>query len=137
MPDGSGTHTVTVRSGEDLTGIDFGNWRPATIEGHKFRDRNVDELGTDEPGLPDWTITLNDATTTTTTDGGFRFTGLRPGTYTLSEQQQAQWRQTAPPGGSTTITLTSGPVLSNIEIGNVCLGHIDVRVPEGVTIRVD
>ena len=119
-------------------GNDFGNWRPATIQGQKFRDRNVDGLRTDdEPGLPDWTITLGEGTTSTAADGGFTFADLRPGTYTVAEQQQAGWRQTAPPAGATTVTVTSGQVVSGIQLGNVCLGNIGVQAPDGVTIRVD
>lgn len=157
LPIRAGTFTVTERqqpgwvqsrapapvavgygvAGATFGGNDFGNWRPATIQGRKFHDRNVDGLSAEEPGLPDWAITLNDATTTTAADGAFTFTGLRPGTYTVGEQQQVHWRQTAPPGGSTTITVTSGQIVGDIELGNVCLGHIDVRVPDGVTIRVD
>lgn len=138
LPGGAGTHTVTVRSGDELTGVDFGNWRPATVQGRKFDDHDVNGASADgEPGLPGWTVTLNDVNTTTADDGAFTFTGLRPGTYTVAEQQQPHWRQSAPPGGSTTITVVSGQVVSGIEIGNVCLGHIDVRVPDGVTIRVD
>ncbi|HEY0638753.1 MAG TPA: SdrD B-like domain-containing protein [Pseudonocardiaceae bacterium] len=136
-PGGSGTHTITIRSGDQAIGIDFGNWRPAAVQGRKFDDHNVDGLGTGEPGLPDWTVTLNDTTTTTQADGGFTFGGLRPGTYTVAELQRNGWRQTAPTGGTATITVVSGQVVTGVEIGNVCLGNLSVVAPVGVTIRVD
>lgn len=138
LPGGSGSYTVTVHSGDTITGIDFGNWRPATIQGRKFDDHGVDGSGTGDPGLPGWTITLsNGATTTTADDGSFSFTGLKPGSYTVGEQQQTGWRQTAPPSSTETVTLTSGQVLGGVDFGNVCLGSIAVQVPDGVTVEVD
>lgn len=55
---------VTVRSGADVTGVDFGNWIPTTqrgsIQGEKFNDVNgngVKDNG--ETGLEGWTIYLD------------------------------------------------------------------------------
>jgi hypothetical protein len=119
-------------------GNDFGNWRPATVSGVKFADSDVDGIRTaGEAGLPGWTIRLGAASATTATGGGFTFTGLPPGTHTVGEQQQPGWRQTAPAGGTATVTVTSGAVLTGVEFGNVCLGRIDVTAPTGVTVRVD
>ena len=119
-------------------GQDFGNYRPATIQGRKFDDHGVDGSGAGDPGLPGWAIDLTGVSTTTTqADGGFGFSGLRPGTYTVREQQQNGWRQTAPAGGSTTVTVTSGQAVSGVDIGNVCLGTIAVTAPATVAVRVD
>lgn len=138
LPGGADTYTVTVASGQDLDGRDFGNWRPASVQGRKFDDHGADGSGTGDPGLKDWTIGLdNGATTTTGDDGGFAFTGLKPGTYTLDEHQQPGWRQTAPVSGTPTVTLTSGQVLTGVEFGNVCTGTVKVTVPDGVGVRIE
>lgn len=138
MSGGSGTYTIIVSSGDELTGIDFGNWRPATIAGRKFDDHGIDGAGVGDPGLAGWTILLNGGTpTTTASDGAFAFAGLKPGTYNLAEQQQPGWRETAPVGGSATVTLVSGQVVSGVDFGNVCLASIDVTAPTGVAIQVD
>jgi hypothetical protein len=121
-----------------FAGRNFGNYRPATIQGRKFDDHGVDGSGSGDPGLPGWAIDLNGGSTTTTqADGGFAFTGLRPGTYTVREQQRSGWRQTAPAGGSTTVTVVSGQVVGGVDIGNVCLGDIAVTAPATVAVRVD
>src|SRR4029077_19967650 len=54
--------TVTVTAGTTVTGLQFGNFQNITLSGEKFNDLNGD--GTQEPGepgLPDWTIDLLDA----------------------------------------------------------------------------
>jgi hypothetical protein len=158
LPIGAGGYTVTERTqpgwvqsqapgmvlvgygvaNTDFGGNDFGNYRPATIAGRKFDDHGADGSGVGDPGLPGWTIDLsNGASTATQADGGYRFAGLRPGTYTLNERQQAGWRQTAPAGGGATVTVISGQVLGGIDFGNVCLGMISVTAPATVAVRVD
>jgi hypothetical protein len=134
----SGTYTLTLRSGDSLSGTDFGNWRPATITGRKFDDHGVDGSGVGDPGLAGWTIGLDTgATMQTLIDGSYAFAGLRPGTYTVSEQQQASWRQSAPGTGTSTITVTSGQLLTGADFGNVCLANIAVTAPGGVAMRVE
>jgi RHS repeat-associated protein len=85
-----------------------------------------------EPGLPNWTIYLDlnhsghrdpgDPFTTTDKDGRYAFTNLAPGTYTVAEEGQPGWRQTAPPGSGTyTITVKPGQVVSGVDFGNTQL----------------
>jgi hypothetical protein len=137
FPGGLGSYTITVQSGDTVTGYDFGNWRPATITGRKFDDHAVDGTGAGDPGLAGWTIALdNGVSTTTGLDGSYSLTGLKPGRFVVGEQQQDGWRQSAPTG-TTSVTLTSGETLGNIDFGNVCLGKIAVTVPAGVGIRID
>ncbi len=130
---------------EDKTysGRDFGNYRPATIAGHKFDDSNVngkwDPL---ESGLGEWTIPLsNGENRVTDGEGAFSFS-VRPGTYTVSEQQQKGWRQTNPLNpGTHTYTVISGQVVEHADFGNVCLGGasiapVDTSTGEPVPMKV-
>lgn len=128
-------------------GNDFGNWRPATVSGHKFDDSNVDGIwGETEKALSKWGIQLsNGEERSTGTDGGYSFS-VRPGTYTVNELLQAGWRQTAPSGSGTfQRTVISGQVLKGLDFGNVCLGGVAVKPIDdstgdplaGVEVRIE
>lgn len=117
------------------TGRNFGNYRNATIAGHKFDDGNVDGLWNgSELGLADWTIGLSDGSSTTTAaDGSYSFS-VRPGTYTLQELLKDGWRQTSPGGdGTRSYTVQSGDVVSDADFGNVCLGGATVDAVDDST----
>ncbi|MFA6609153.1 MAG: SdrD B-like domain-containing protein, partial [Candidatus Paceibacterota bacterium] len=122
----AGSYNVTLAAGQNLIGQDFGHMldsRPASICGIKFNDLNGDgHQDLNEPGLPNWTINLTgSATITAVTDGkgNYCFTGLKPGTYTVSEVNQALWHQTTPhPTGTYTITLAADENLFNQNFGN-------------------
>jgi hypothetical protein len=120
VPPGAGDH--------EYAGNDFGNWRPATISGHKFDDSNVDGAwGASENALPDWEIQLsNGEDLLTGEDGAYSFS-VRPGAYTLGEVLEEGWRQTAPgSSGTFTDTVISGEALEGLDFGNVCLGGVSV-----------
>lgn len=111
-------------------GNDFGNYRNATISGHKVDDSNVDGVWDTltEPGAASWTMQLSGGIPDASTDssGAYAFS-VRPGTYTVNELLQRGWRQTAPgAGGTRTYTVVSGQVVSDGEFGNVCLGSLGV-----------
>ena len=106
-----GSFTVT---NTDVSGLDFGNYEQTSIHGYKFNDLNGNGVDNSDPRLAGWTILLVGtdgqghavSTSTVTVAGGeYSFTGLAPGTYTVSEQAQTGWTQTA---GGATFTLTSG-----------------------------
>jgi hypothetical protein len=91
------------------------------ITGIKFNDLNgnaIWEPANGELGLPGWTIWLDtnndgtpDQTTQTNNQGGFEFTGVSAGTYTIGEQQQSGWTQTSPPApGTVTFNIPGGPL---------------------------
>ncbi|HEX5527890.1 MAG TPA: post-COAP-1 domain-containing protein [Solirubrobacterales bacterium] len=149
MPIGAGTYTLKEESREGwhqqkapksifvsfgageahFEGNDFGNWRPATISGHKFDDSNVDgSWGEGERGLPEWGIHLsNGEEVLTGSDGSYSFS-VRPGTYTVNELLRSGWRQTAPGApGTRSYTVTSGQVVEGADFGNVCLGGVAVE----------
>ena len=107
---------------------DFGNYRPATIAGHKYDDSDVNgERDPFESGLGEWTIPLsNGEYRVTDGEGAFSFS-VRPGTYTVSELLKKGWRQTDPDGeGKRTYTVISGQAVENADFGNVCLGGASI-----------
>ncbi len=77
------------------------------ISGFKWNDLNGDGVwDANEPGLPDWTIYIDEnnngqldsgeLSTTTSGDGSYQFVGLPPGVYTVAEVMQDDWIQTFP-----------------------------------------
>jgi hypothetical protein len=107
---------------------DFGNYRNATIAGHKFDDSDVSgDRGAEEVGLPEWTIGLsNGSERSTDAEGAYSFS-VKPGTYTVGETLQPGWRQTTPgETGTRTYTVVSGQAVADADFGNVCLGGVTV-----------
>ncbi len=105
----------------------FGNYRPATIAGHKVEDMDADGAGAGDPGLPGWDIHLSghnrpSSTNVTGSGGQYQFGNLRPGTYTVSEVLQEGWLQSAPDAGTFTVTVASGETRSGLDFGNYRLG---------------
>ncbi|QIH79280.1 YSIRK-type signal peptide-containing protein [Macrococcoides canis] len=83
------TVAVTINNADDLT-IDRGFEKLLTIGDKVFEDQNHDGIqDPTEPGIPGVTVTLTkpDGTTVTTTtdsNGGYTFTDLPKGTYTVT-----------------------------------------------------
>jgi len=95
--------------------------RPASgISGQKFHDLNgngVRDLG--EPARAGWTINLSSgATAVTDVNGYYYFQNLAAGTYTVTEVPQSGWTQTAPAGGSYTVTLGVSQQVNGRDFGN-------------------
>ena len=94
---------------------DFGNKLIAqSISGIKYNDLNGNSMrDPGEPGLPGWTINLEQPagtvikTAVTAADGSYSFTDLAAGTYVITEVLQPGWTQKAPSGGLHTVTLTA------------------------------
>ncbi len=115
----SGFYLIDPKPGGTFEDKDFGNWTNGRVSGFKFEDINENgEWDTEaippEVGLPTWTIQALDAegkvvASTVTGDGGAYALSLPPGTYTLREVMKTDdpWRQTAPVGGSFTVTVKS------------------------------
>ena len=85
---------IVLPWGVDAVDYNFGELLPASIAGHVFVDRNDDCVrDADESPIAGVTVELYDeadrlvATTQTDADGGYIFTGLRPGTYRVHELQ--------------------------------------------------
>jgi hypothetical protein len=127
----SSTFQVTIRSGEALSGFDFGNYRLGSIAGRKFDDYAVDGSGEGDSGIAGWSITRSGGDPlTTAADGTYKFAGLVPGVYDVGEVQQDGWRQTAPASGAHEVRVRSGGDITEIDFGNVCLGSVEVTVED-------
>jgi hypothetical protein len=134
-----GTYAVSLVLGQNSTGNDFGNWRPAEIRGHKFfvfdsvNCWNID--GHIYPGVAsNWQINLsgtdgmgNAVALTAYADANcnYAFTNLMPGTYTVVEvlppsPPYPRWEAVYPanPCLCYTDTLVSGQVVTGRDFGN-------------------
>ena len=118
-------YTVVLTSGGTDAGNDFGNFRPATISGMKFKDADAGgDKDASETGLSGWEIHLfgTDGSgaavhqhTTTNANGNYSFS-VKPGTYKVCETISGKpgWVQSFPSGTDCTAhthggTLTPGP----------------------------
>ena len=106
--------SVTVPSSGSVAGVNFGNYEQTSIHVYEYNDLNGNGVDNSEPRLAGWTIVLTgttgeghavSTTTAASVNGVYSFTGLAPGTYTVSEESQTGWTQTA---GGRTFTVTSG-----------------------------
>lgn len=130
-----------------VSGQDFGNWRPAKINGVKWHDLNVN--GVRDPGEPlltDWTFNLDGSSASQTSDenGAFTFGGLHPGVHSVAETLKPHWRSTSPLSGTISgISLQSNET-ANVEFGNICLGNVNAELNDvdtsanvpGVSIKI-
>ena len=109
----NGTFAVTVEVGDGRGGFDEQSFEieiseagTGTIEGIKFEDLNGNGIReSDEPGLEDWviyldqnrngTLDLGERFTLTDSDGDYRFTGLPEARYLVREVLPAGWNQTS------------------------------------------
>ncbi len=100
----------------------FSSCTAASISGMKFNDLNGNGINDAEPGLNGWTITLTGPSgpmSTVTSGGGkYEFKGLAAGTYTIGEVLLPGWKQTAPAGGTYTVTISPGQIVTGKDFGN-------------------
>ncbi len=134
FPPPPGYYTFLYVPSQSIENLNFGNWTQefGEIHGMKFHDLDGDgQKDVDEPGLPNWTITVqgNGFITSTVTDdqGNYWFMGLPPGTYIVSElqpppvwngQNMIQWVQTYPQTGTHTIQLGPNQMVHDVDFGN-------------------
>jgi allantoicase len=122
------THDVSLAAGQEIAGLDFGNYQLGGIAGVKWSDDNGDGVqDASEAKLAGWVIQLAGPTgseiiptTTDTTDAGgdYGFFDLKPGSYTVTEIQQTGWTQTFPVSGQHDVTLISGQTFETLDFGN-------------------
>jgi hypothetical protein len=116
------------------------------IDGHKFEDLNANHVWNQpgEPALNGWTVYIDvnnnnvrdagepftvtgitdlngDGDTTDANEIGYYRFFVTPGTYTIREELQAGWTQTAPNNaqGEFSVTLAAGQSAHNLDFGNV------------------
>jgi hypothetical protein len=108
----AGSYPITVLSGGNQSGRDFGNFMNVSISGYKYRDRNSNGTrNAGEEGLGGWQINITGSgasSTTTDSTGYYILTGVGPGSHNLTETAQVGWTVTQPPGGTYTFSATSG-----------------------------
>jgi hypothetical protein len=121
-----GYYPVDIESGAGLV-RDFGNFREASVSGHKWNDKNHDGIWDQgEPALEGWEITasMGEDTRTVSTDayGYYEFTFGKDdvGEWTIAEVLQEGWNQSAPDteGGVYEVTVSSGTYEENLDFGN-------------------
>jgi protocatechuate 3,4-dioxygenase beta subunit len=116
---------IPVNAGAHGQHYDFGELLPGSLAGYVYLDANdngVKEAG--ETGIGNVTVTLTGTsdrgavslTATTAADGSYQFTGLRPGTYTLTETQPANCLDGKDAVGSL------GGTLANDQVSAIALG---------------
>ena len=118
--------TFTLPTNTAATGYLFGELLPASLSGFVYADLDTDGVKDGfETGIPSVTVTLtgsNDLgaitpiSVTTDATGAYSFTGLRPGTYTITETQPSGYADGADtigtPGGTTSNDVFSAVVLA-------------------------
>ena len=117
-----GEFSLSLISGQNEVGYDFGNFELAHISGIVFRDANGNAVKDNgEIGMADWSLYLNGPVTDTVlTDenGNYEFTISLSGTYSVSGEQSIEWVQTLPVAiGSHTFNFFSGDNFTNKDFG--------------------
>jgi uncharacterized repeat protein (TIGR01451 family) len=118
---------ITLSSQQTDSGNNFGNYQLATKSGYKFEDLNANGIkDAGESGLENWIINANGTdgmgnvvtmSATTNASGYYEFK-LKPGIYTITEEQQAGWTCSYPAGCQWNVTLISQQVDSGNNFGN-------------------
>jgi hypothetical protein len=125
------TYTVTLNSGEVLDSLDFGNYEAlaSSISGVVYYDENGNAVrDSGEIGLSGFDVFLDGfsngsvvtAVATSDDTGGYRFPGLWPGNYTVSEIFRQGYVQTYPQKfGSHSIALGCEEIYTLADFGNI------------------
>ncbi|MBS4028220.1 MAG: choice-of-anchor B family protein, partial [Ignavibacteriales bacterium] len=123
LPSSPNGYSRDVVAGGDITGINFGVTRFASVRGMKFHDVNGNGVnnGGDETGISEWMIFLSgeiNDTQTTDVNGFYSFENLPVGAYVLREENRVGWTHTFPPSGLHSFTLLSGDSATGKNFGN-------------------
>ncbi len=136
-PAAPGTYTVTSASGQNQSGLAFGDFQLLTYSGTVYNDVNGNGvMDKGDKNLKGWTIKLFDmmgnlvASQTTNGNGTYSFGNLGPGLWTITEVQQTGWYQTqpGPPSYSYIIAATSSSNQPGLNFGDFQLVSISGNV---------
>jgi len=137
---------IVLPQGTQATDNVFGELQPSSISGFVFVDGNGDGIkDPTELGIPGVTIQLTgtddlgnpvDVSVTTGADGSYTFNNLRPGAYTLTETQPADYIDGSEYLGNAGGNLGTNDVIANIVLtpGTTATGYNFVEVPIPPTI---
>jgi hypothetical protein len=138
--------SIPVATGQTSANNNFGERAAAALSGAVYVDTNNDGVfGGSETGIVGVTVNLSGVdldgnnvtrTTTTGTNGAYAFTGLPPGTYSVTEVQPSLYldgKDTAgTASGTTTVNdVTSGVVLTS---GQTATGYVFGELPHSGSI---
>ncbi len=111
-----------------------------SICGNKFEDTDCDGLrDIGEPGIENWEIVIVDPvsgtveTTTTDSNGDYKFEDLEYATWIVYETQQSGWVQTSPAAGRYVVVVSSNSAVENLDFGNspICEDPLETSVLVG------
>jgi len=111
------TQAAVTISDASVQGVDFGLVAPASIGDRVWDDKNANGSDEGEPGIGGVTVILTDANgaevarTTTDANGIYRFTGLIPGTYTVTIEVPDGYT-----AATTSATVTVGEGEENLDV---------------------
>lgn len=121
---------VTVTTGSE-TVVDFGNLTPeaSDVSGTVFNDLDGDGVRSAiEPALSGWQIyvdldedgsfTVGEPVTTSQADGSYTLFAVPRGMQMISQVPDAHWRTNSPAGGSFTIDVLNGVIMTGYDFAN-------------------
>jgi VCBS repeat-containing protein len=124
----SGYHDLTLASGQNVTGKNFGNTQQILISGSVFKDLDGDGIkDAGESALSSWRVFVDadkdgvfdagEKSTLSDSSGNYKF-NLPAGTYRVREVLQSTWRRTTPTSGYFDVTLGNGASTAGRNFGN-------------------
>jgi subtilase family serine protease len=128
---GSDLYTVTVTTGEKVTGENFGNaTATASISGYVYSDNNDDKkYDSGDTALSGVEVYIDmsksgkyetgDPTIKTNSSGYYSFTGLMPGVYQIRIVVPSGYKPTNPTSGYIDVTVDVGSSVTNQDWGNL------------------